>query len=113
MKKRRLSLIITCIGCLLILLIAACGDAPDDDSDDNNTDNNTDDDDEISYYDNMIVDLKPLVDNPGLGNEDPVHLEDGLERQSDIVTVQDNPLSDVSRNVYIPALKARGVIVKL
>ena len=112
MKKRRLSLIITCIGCLLILLIAVCGDTPDDDSDDNNTDDD-DYDNEISYYDNMIVDLKPLVDNPGLGNEDPVHLEDGLERQSDIVTVQDNPLSDVSRNVYIPALKARGVIVKL
>ena len=63
-------------------------------------------------HNNMIVDLKPLVDNPGLVNKNPVHLEGGFEWRADVVTVRDNPLSDVSRNVYIPALEARGVIVR-
>ncbi len=63
-------------------------------------------------HNNMIVDLKPLVDNPGLVNTNPVHLEGGFEWRADVVTVRDNPLSDVSRNVYIPALEARGVIVR-
>ena len=63
-------------------------------------------------HNNMIVDLKPLVDNPGLVNTNPVHLEGGFEWRADVVTVRDNPLSDVSRNVYIPALQARGVNVR-
>ena len=63
-------------------------------------------------HNNMIVDLKPLVDNPGLVNNNPVHLEGGFEWRADVVTVRDNPLSAVSRNVYIPALEARGVIVR-
>ncbi len=44
-KKQRFSSIITCIGCLLILLISACGDDIDDDN------NNTDDDDYNNDYD--------------------------------------------------------------
>ena len=66
----------------------------------------------LYLHNNMIVDLKPLVDNPGLVNKNPVHLEGGFEWRADVVTVRDNPLSDVSRNVYIPALEARGVIVR-
>lgn len=46
MKKQRLSCILTCIGCLLILLISACVDAPNRDTNDGNTDN----DNEIIYY---------------------------------------------------------------
>jgi Leucine-rich repeat (LRR) protein len=61
---------------------------------------------------NMIVDLKPLVDNLGLVNKNPVHLEGGFDWQADVVGIHDNPLSEVSRNVYIPALEARGVIVR-
>ena len=66
----------------------------------------------LYLHNNMIVDLKPLVDNPGLVNKNPVHLEGGFEWRADVVTVRDNPLSDISRNVYIPALEARGVIVR-
>ena len=61
---------------------------------------------------NQIVDLKPLVDNPGLVNENPVHLEDGFDFRADVVGVGGNPLSEVSRNEHIPALEARGVIVR-
>ena len=61
---------------------------------------------------NMIVDLKPLVDNPGLVNKNPVHLEGGFDWHADVVGLHGNPLSDVSRNVHIPALEARGVIVR-
>ena len=61
---------------------------------------------------NMIADLKPLVDNPGLGNEDPVHLEAGFEREADVVTLRGNPLSRISHIEYIFALKRRGVIVR-
>jgi internalin A len=66
----------------------------------------------LYLHDNLIVDLKPLVDNPGLVNTNPVHLEGGFEWRADTVTVSGNPLSDVSRNVYIPALQARGVNVR-
>ena len=61
---------------------------------------------------NMIADLKPLVDNPGLGNEDPVHLEAGVAREADVVTLRGNPLSRISHIEYIFALKRRGVIVR-
>ena len=54
---------------------------------------------ELSIIQNRIVDLKPLVDNPGLG-------------QGDLVIVGTNPLSKISRNEHIPALEARGVIVQ-
>ena len=57
---------------------------------------------------NLIVDLKPLVDNPGLVDE----TREDFDWAGDTVTVSDNPLSDVSRNVYIPALQARGVNVR-
>ena len=66
----------------------------------------------LYLHNNMIVDLKPLVDNPGLVNKNPVHLEGGFDWHADVVGVHGNPLSDVSRNVYIPALQARGVIVR-
>lgn len=54
---------------------------------------------ELSIIQNWIVDLKPLVDNPGLG-------------QGDLVIVGTNPLSEASLNEHIPALEARGVVVK-
>ena len=57
---------------------------------------------------NMIVDLKPLVDNPGLVDD----TREDFDWAGDTVTVSGNPLSDVSRNVYIPALQARGVNVR-
>ena len=57
---------------------------------------------------NLIVDLKPLVDNPGLVDE----TREDFDWAGDTVTVSDNPLSDVSRNVYIPTLQARGVNVR-
>ena len=47
---------------------------------------------------NHIVELKPLVENPGFS-------------RGDIVNVRGNPLSDASLNEHIPALEARGVIV--
>ena len=51
----------------------------------------------LHLWENQISDIKPLVDNTGLSNGDQVYLED-------------NPLSDTSIEVYIPQLKARGVI---
>ena len=57
---------------------------------------------------NMIVDLKPLVDNPGLVDD----TREDFDWAGDTVTVSGNPLSDLSRNVYIPALQARGVNVR-
>ena len=65
----------------------------------------------LNLHDNMIVDLKPLVDNPGLGNENPAQLEGKFDNHEDVVTVGGNPLSEVSINVYFPALRARGVRV--
>jgi len=47
---------------------------------------------------NQISDIKPLVDNSGLGGGDEVDL-------------RSNPLSTTSLNTYIPQLEARGVIV--
>ena len=47
---------------------------------------------------NYITDIDPLVSNWGLGSGDEVNLES-------------NPLSDRSRHVHIPALRARGVTV--
>ena len=66
----------------------------------------------LNLQDNMIVDLKPLVDNLGLVNENPGHLEEDFGWAGDTVTLSGNPLSDVSINVYIPALQARGVTVR-
>jgi len=47
---------------------------------------------------NQISDISPLVDNEGLSEGDTVSLEE-------------NPLSSDSINIYIPQLQARGVIV--
>ena len=53
-----------------------------------------------------------MVDNPGLMNENPVHLEGGFDIRADVVAVGSNPLSEVSRNEHIPVLEAREVIVR-
>ncbi len=47
---------------------------------------------------NDISDIKTLVTNSGLNN-------------GDIVNLTYNPLSDTSKNIYIPQLEARGVTV--
>lgn len=52
----------------------------------------------VRLWDNQITDIKPLVDNPGIGT-------------GDIVGLDNNPLNEKSINEYIPALKARGVII--
>ena len=54
---------------------------------------------ELNLAKNRIVSLKPLMDNRGLS-------------QGTTVDVSGNPLSDVSKNEHIPALEARGVIVR-
>ena len=52
----------------------------------------------LSLNDNNISDISPLVANTGLGTGDHVHL-------------WGNPLSSLSLNAYIPALRDRGVRV--
>jgi len=47
---------------------------------------------------NQITDITPLVNNAGLGT-------------GDIVSLNNNPLSEESLNTHIPALQARGVTV--
>ena len=66
----------------------------------------------VYLTDNQIANIKPLVDNPGLVNENPVHLEGGFDIRADVVSVRANPLSEISKNQHIPALEARGVIIK-
>lgn len=53
---------------------------------------------EVDLRYNQIVDIAPLVNNSGLGT-------------GDVVMLQNNSLSSVSINTYIPALQARGVNV--
>ena len=48
---------------------------------------------------NQIVDIGPLVSNPGLGRRD-------------VLDLYRNPLNEQSRNVHIPALRARGVFIR-
>ncbi|MBK7141456.1 MAG: hypothetical protein IPH75_05180 [bacterium] len=52
----------------------------------------------LSLAANLIVDIRPLVDNSGIGDGDEVSLTG-------------NPLSDSSKSVHIPALQSRGVTV--
>ena len=52
----------------------------------------------LSLNDNNISDISPLVANTGLGSRDHVHL-------------WGNPLSGLSLNAHIPALRGRGVRV--
>ncbi len=52
----------------------------------------------LSLGENQIGDISPLVVNVGLG-------------EGDYVDLANNPLSEVSRNTYIPQLQARGVTV--
>ena len=52
----------------------------------------------LDLADNQITDLSPLIRNAGLGSGDELDLEG-------------NPLNDLSRDVHIPALRARGVRV--
>ena len=75
---------------------------------------------DINLWGNNISDISPLADLTGLwylvlwGNNisdisalvDNAGLSDG-----DIVSLQDNPSSTTSVNVYIPQLEARGVTV--
>jgi len=54
----------------------------------------------LNLAQNKITDIEPLVNNVGLS-------------QGDTVILEDNPLlSEISKNQHIPALEARGVIVK-
>ncbi len=53
----------------------------------------------LDLENNKIVDIQPLLDNVGIGAGDWIHL-------------QSNKLSDISRNQHVPALEARGVIVR-
>ncbi len=53
----------------------------------------------LNLVENKVTDIEPLVNNVGLS-------------QGDIVILEDNPLSEVSVEQHIPALEARGVIVK-
>ncbi|MFC1784100.1 leucine-rich repeat domain-containing protein [Candidatus Neomarinimicrobiota bacterium] len=47
---------------------------------------------------NLITDIKPLIDNQGIGSDDYVRL-------------RNNPLSVSSINTYIPELESRGVTI--
>ena len=53
----------------------------------------------LNLNNNKIVDIQPLLDNIGIGAGDEIQLKA-------------NKLSDISRNQHVPALEARGVIVK-
>jgi len=52
----------------------------------------------LRLYGNKISDIQPLVKNSGLG-------------EGDVIFLANNPLSEISINEYIPALKNRGVNV--
>ncbi|MGC9384885.1 MAG: leucine-rich repeat domain-containing protein [Kosmotogaceae bacterium] len=52
----------------------------------------------LRLWNNQITDILPLVNNKGLGEGDEVGLFG-------------NPLNEISINKYIPALRARGVVV--
>ena len=54
----------------------------------------------LNIWDCDIVDLSPLVENAG------------LRGKRDFIDLRDNPLSDVSINKHIPALRERGVEVR-
>lgn len=53
---------------------------------------------ELHLGKNRVTDLQALVDNPGLGADD-------------VVRLNENPLSQTAVDVQIPALEARGVVV--
>jgi hypothetical protein len=65
--------------------------------------------DYLSLYDNQISDILPLVQNAGLRSEYRPPDQGGPDY--DRVSLWGNPLSEKSINEYIPALRARGVIV--
>ncbi len=48
---------------------------------------------------NKINDIESLIDNSGLGMDD-------------IVYIKENPLNDISRDVYIPQLEERGIEIR-
>jgi hypothetical protein len=52
----------------------------------------------VRLWDNQITDIKPLIDNPGIGT-------------GDIVGLNGNPLDEKSINEYIPILLERKVYV--
>ena len=53
----------------------------------------------LNLRNNKIVDIQPLLDNVGIG-------------AGDWIDLRSNKLSDISRNQHVPALEARGVIVR-
>ena len=53
----------------------------------------------LNLRNNEIVDIQPLLDNIGIGEDD-------------LIELQGNKLSDISRQQLIPALKARNVTVR-
>ena len=55
----------------------------------------------VHGWDCDVSDLSPLVENAGLRGE------------NSLIDLRDNPLSDVSINTHIPALRERGVRVRL
>ena len=52
----------------------------------------------VNLIDNNIADISPLVANTGLGLGDEINLEG-------------NPLNYLSRQIHVPALRSRGVVV--
>jgi preprotein translocase subunit YajC len=74
----------------------------------------------LSLHSNQIVDISPLANltdlmwlylqNNDISNIYPLVDNDGLGT-GDMVYLNGNPLSEDSRNIYIPELEARGVIV--
>jgi Leucine-rich repeat (LRR) protein len=51
----------------------------------------------LSIGNNQIMDILPLVNNPGLG------------KGCTVLGLDSNPLSDLSKSIYMPDLAARGV----
>jgi len=52
----------------------------------------------LKLGDNQVANITTLVDNSGIDSGDEIWLEN-------------NPLSDTSKNIYIPQLEARGVTI--
>jgi len=78
--------------------LTGCGFGDNNLSDISPVANATCDFDYIYLSNNQITDIKPIVDNANISDGDEIWLEN-------------NPLSDMSKNTYIPQLEARGVTV--
>jgi hypothetical protein len=74
----------------------------------------------LSLHSNQIIDISPLANlsdlmwlylqNNNISNIYPLVDNEGLDT-GDMVYLNGNPLSEDSRNIYIPELEARGVVV--